>query len=278
MNCLKFPKRKKSDDYEELKDYEDIREYRQEGVIYYDEYDMPKKEKAKYFSIAALALFALGYIFYRSLILSLILAAGGIFAPKYMKKEIIKKRKKQLSYQFKEGLYSLSAALGAGRSIESAFEEAVKDLMILYQDEETFVIKEFDLIVKKIKMNQTVEDAVMDFANRSENEDVENFADVFVTCKRTGGDLISIIKNTSDSISDKIQIEQEIETLISEKKMEQKVLNIMPLGLIAFLSLSSGDFMEPVFTTFIGRVVMTIALALFGLSYMLSQKIMNIEV
>ncbi len=261
-----------------MKEIENKDEERQTGAIRYDQYQLSSSERMKYLLSASFVLFTIGYIFYRSVLLALILAAFCVFYPRFKVKTIIQNRKNLLSLQFKEGLYSLSAALSAGRSIESAFEEAIKDLRILYQNDDAFIVKEFDLIVKKIKLNLTVEEAVLDFAERSDDEDIGNFADVFITCKRTGGDIISIIKSTSESIGDKIQIEQEIKTLIAEKRFEQKILNIVPIGLVAFLTYSAGDFMDPVFKTVLGHIVMTIALGLLALSYFISKKIMNIEV
>jgi len=44
------------------------------------------------------------------------------------------KRKSELNLQFKDLLYSISASLTAGKSVETAFKEALNDLCILYPD------------------------------------------------------------------------------------------------------------------------------------------------
>lgn len=274
MSFLKLIK--KSNEQSEY--YEENEEYISDGIRY-DEYHLTASQRLKYTLMAAFALFVIGFLFYRSLILAVILACLGVFYPRLKSKSLMEERQKQLSYQFKEGLYSLSVALMSGLSIEKAFEEAASDLRKLYgSGEGIYIIDEFELIVHKLKLNMNIERAMEEFAERTGVEDIMNFSAVFNTCKKTSGDIESITQSTSDIIGDKMQIEQEIETLIAEKRMEQKVLNIMPLAMIGFLSISSGDFMKPVFTTVAGHVVMTIALALFGLSYMISKKIMNIEV
>ena len=143
----------------------DINE-RDSELIYYDEYDMPKSERLKYIFTAAAFLFVLGYIFYKSVIIAAIFMLLAAFYPKLKKKDIIERRKKLLTLQFKEGLYSLSAALSAGRSLESSFAEAVKDLKLLYQSEDELIIKEFKFINDQIALNTTVEEAVAAFAER----------------------------------------------------------------------------------------------------------------
>lgn len=253
-------------------------EYRDRGPIDYDIYLMTIKERIFYIIIAALAIYVVGFIFYRSHSISLLLTPLAILYPRIRTKDIIKKRKRELNLQFKEALYALSSSLSAGKSIEMAFRDCLKDLIILYPAPDTYIIREFQYIVIRLDMNETIEDVLMDFANRAHLEDVSNFVDVFATSKRTGGNIIEIIKNTSKVIADKIHIKNDIETMLSEKKLEQKLLNIIPIGLIVILSMNAADYMEPVFNTTFGRAMMTISIILLGIAFIISKKIMDIEV
>mgnify|MGYP006990150422 CR=1 FL=1 len=42
---------------------------------------------------------------------------------------------------------------------------------------------------------------------------------------------------------------------LSDQVQKQKVLTVLPIGLVFFMTKSAGDFMEPIFTTLTGRVV-----------------------
>ena len=116
------------------------------------------------------------------------------------------------------------------------------------------------------------------FSDRSGLEDIANFTDVFVMSMNTGGKQAEIIKSTINTIVEKIEIKREIEVMVAEKKFEAKVMNVMPFLIMAGLSLSAGDYMDPLFTGIIGRVVITVVLLLLGIAYLVSQKIMRIEV
>jgi len=247
-------------------------------LIDYDIYVMSKKERLFYLGLAAGFFFLLAYIFYRNIYFSALLTPLALFYPKLRIKEIIEKRKWELSLQFKEALYALSSSLIAGRSVEAAFKESLKDLALIYPEENTYIIQEFSYIIRRLEMNETVEEALLDFARRAHLEEIDSFVDVFVISKRTGGNIVEIIKNSSVIIGDKLQIKQEIDTLLAERKFEQKVLNIMPIVMILVLSWSTGDYMAPVFETFAGHVAMTAAVLLLGLAYYVSKKIMDIEV
>lgn len=244
----------------------------------YDEYQMTVKEYLLYTLAALGVLGLLTYVFYRTLWIFLLISPLALFFPKYQKKQLILKQKQELLLQFKEALYVISASLTAGKSVEMAFRSALSDLKILYIDPDTPIIKELEIIIRKMELNGTIEDALMNFAKRCHLEDVRSFADVFVTCKRRGGNMVEVIKNTSNTVADKIRTREEIETLITEKKLEQKVLNAMPIVMVFILKSSSPEFMEPVYTTAMGRMGMTVAVIMFVMAYVVSDKIMKIEV
>ena len=247
-------------------------------VIDYNQYNMAAREKYLYLLLAGIVIFIIGYILYRNILLSLMVTPLALFYPSIKTGDIIKRQKEELNIQFKEALYALSSSISAGKSIEMAFSEALKDLSILYSNPDTYIIKELQYIIRKLDMNETVESALEEFARRAHVEDIENFVDVLKTCKRTGGNLVQVMKNTSDIINDKITIKQEITTILSQRKFEQKVLNFVPLGMIFLLSTSAEDFMKPIFTQIQGRIVMTVAAGLLVAAYFISKKIMDIEV
>lgn len=248
------------------------------GKPNYDYYVMSSAEKS-FYTVVGIAIFALiGFTFYRNVIIAAIVGALGIFFPDYMYKLLLQKRKKNLNMQFKDLLYSISSSLSAGKSIERAFIEAPADLKMIYPDENADIIRELGYIINGLSLNETIEDLLYDLAVRSGDEDIESFADVFVSCKRTGGNLIDIVRITSNIISDKIEIKREIATSLSEKKYEQKGMCALMLLLILGLTYMSGDYMDAMFTTGKGRIAMTVALAIFVASYLIGEKITNIEV
>lgn len=283
-------RRKKEEYYEEYEDNEDD-EFAEDGetdefdedeqvsnLKDYDVYIMSIKEKIMYILLAAAAIFVVGMIFYQKVILALILSLGSLLYPKIRTKQIIRKQKRELSTQFKDMLYALSSSMSAGRSLESAFRDVLRDLEVLYPDPDTPIMQETVYIIRCIEMNMTAEDAISQFAERAHIEDIESFADVIRICKRSGGNLIEVIRSTSQMISDKIETKNEIETVITAKKFESRIMTCTPIVMVAVLSAASPDYMYPVFHSAIGAVVMTIAIVMFVISFLIGEKIMDIEV
>lgn len=246
--------------------------------IDYDFYRMAGREKLMCIMAAAIAIFGAAYIFYRSITISLLLTPLALLYPKIRIREIIRGRKNELNLQFREMLYSIASSLSAGKSIELAFGDARKELLIQYSDPDTFILAELQQIIRRIEMNDTVEEALNDLASRSHLEDMINFADVFSICKRSGGNLVQVVKNTAEIISEKIDVRQEINVLLTEKRLEYKVLNIMPVFIVLMLSAGAEEFMAPIFTEPLGRVAVTFSLLLFSAAYLLSKRIMDIGV
>ncbi len=243
----------------------------------FDSYTMSLKEKILYTTIASVVIFGIAYIFYRSVLLSCLLVPLALFYPGIKTKDIIKRRKKELNIQFKDMLYSLSSSLSAGRTVESGFREALKDLSVLYPEPSTFILIEVRRILSMLETNETLEHALSDFASRAKLEDVDNFVDVFNISKRSGGNISEVIKNTSAIISDRIEVGQEVDTMLAERRFEQKVLNVVPIFLILVLSASAPDYLSPVFNTAVGRLTMTASLVLLAAAWFISGKLNDIR-
>ncbi len=251
---------------------------REDGLIDYNVYVMSKNEKVMYIILAYVVIFIVGYIFYENFILAAILGLLGFKFPKMRTKQIIKSRKNALNIQFKDWLYSLSSSMSAGRSIEVSFKESYKDLEIIYPNPETPIMQELQHMIRRLEMNETVENVIQEFAERTHIEDIMNFADVIRISKRSGGNLVEVIRSTSNVIGDKIETKADIETTISGKKFESRILCCMPIVMIALLTATAYDYMEKVFTTFVGHAVMTVSIVMFVAAFFIGEKIMDIEV
>ncbi|MDD4188549.1 MAG: type II secretion system F family protein [Eubacteriales bacterium] len=267
-------KKKKSENTKHIKNV-NARRYKEPD---YNDYKMPFTEKLFYTAIAGAAIIAAAYVFYKDIYISLLLCPISLFYPGIKRKSIIKKRKEELNVQLKDMLYSLASSVSAGKPIERAFRELPDDLELLYPDENSLIRKEAALIAGKLDMNETIESALESMSERSHLDDVKSFSEVFGICKRSGGNITDVIRNTTNIINDRIEIWQEIETILAERRFEQKVLNILPFLMMLILTYASGDYMEPVFTTPAGRVAVTASLLLLAAASWLSGKIANIKI
>ncbi len=246
-------------------------------MIDYQKYKLSKREWTINILGIAVLLIMIALLFYDNLLITVFLLPLGWGILKYRQKYYKQQRLWVLNVQFKEAINCLNTALGAGYSIENAIDIAINDLHLLYE-ENSLIIQEFVYIKYQLSMNQTVEQAFLSFASRTGLEDIQNFADVFASGKRTGGNLIEIINRTSRIISDKHEIQQQIKTLVSAKRLEGKIMSVVPMVFIFYIWISSPGFIESLYHNVFGYIVMSVLLIIYAGSYLLMQKIMNIEI
>lgn len=243
----------------------------------YDKYSYGKLEWLFYAAAGTVTMAIIGWIFYRNVILAALCSLAGLLYPEIKKKQLVEKRRNALRLQFKDLLYYLGVSLSAGKSVEQAFIQAHGTLKNLYPGKKSDIVNETALILKRLQMNENIESILKDFALRSGIEEIHHFADVFSVCKRTGGNLVEIIRTTSRMISERIEIKQEIETGLAAKKQEQRILSASSVIMVLFISAMGGEFMEPMFATAQGRVIMTFSLVLLCCGVIISNRIMNIK-
>jgi tight adherence protein B len=227
--------------------------------------------------LTALALFCLLYLFYQHVTIALVGSLLSIFAIPLYRRYVNSRQQRELASQFQQLLYSLSSALAAGRSVENAFLLAEQDLRMFYQSSKTLMIDAIHTINKRVKNGESIERSFLSFSNQSNLQDIQNFAEIFGVCKRSGGDLVEVIRRTANLIAEKMEVEQEILIMTAHKRFEARMMAVVPILLIALLAYSSPDYMSPLYTG-IGRVLMTFVLLCFGCCYWWMTHIMSMKV
>lgn len=254
--------------------YEPVQALIGEGVDY-NVYIPSKKEKVLWFILGTVVSGVVLYVFYESIIASILFGAvcGYFFIP-IRTNQVIKKRKKRLTTQFRGLLDALSTSIGAGKNMFDSFTSAAEDLSVQFSIEAD-IVKEVNLIRIGLDNNIQIEDLLLNFAERSGIEDVKNFANVFATCYKKGGNIKDVIKNTASIIGDKIEIQMELETMVSGQKNEQNIMLVMPVFFIVVMKSMGGDLID--LKSPVGILSVTIAIVIFVLAYFISKKILNIK-
>ena len=242
----------------------------------YGRYQLQRKEELWCILVAiVLSVFA-AWLLYKSIFGGSVILLIYPFYRKSYQEKCLKRQQSELVSQFKDMILSVSAALLSGYAIENAWREAEKEISELY-GEQSYMAVELKDMNAGIRMNQPIERLFYEFALRSRSEDIMNFSEVFRFAKRSGGNLGKILYRAAMRISEKQEIEQEIQTVIAGKKMEQTVMNVIPAGILGYLNITSGDFMEPLYGNLFGVIVMTGAFLAYLGALFLSKKMMQVR-
>ena len=205
------------------------------------------------------------------------MAPGVVLFMKYYRGSLKEKRNKKLLEEFSETLNSISINMRAGYSIENAFLEAHKDIKLFY-GERSLMAGEILRIRRGLEINMTLEELVENLSKRSGAEEIEMFSDVLKSAKRNGGNISEVLTDTAGRIHESICVDAEIENLMAEKKLEFRIMAVMPFVILIYLNITSVGYFDVLYEGIFGRVFMTAALITFAAALMLGRKIMRISV
>ncbi len=219
----------------------------------------------------------IAFLFYRS---ALGLVVGIFVIPywlKLSKDEITAKRRGKLLIEFKEYMMLIVQGLQTGYSLERAVKQSEKELNRLYP-EDSVLAEHVHILNQRLSMNVQLEKAFMSFANSIDLEEAISLAEIISFAKRSGGDYGKNIRETALKIEENLAVKQEIETITTEKRLELKVMCVMPMGILAYITITSKSFIAPLYGNILGIVIMSICLIAYGFLVMLGKKIIDIKV
>ena len=243
----------------------------------YSKYKRTKVEWLKLIGSWFLISISLGMLFYKSIIGILIIIPFGAIFEKVNRKNLIERRKNELSSQFVEFLQVIMSSLKAGASLERAILSARERLYSLY-DNNSMIIIEIMSMERSLRMNIPVEDILYDFGKRSSIEDINQFAEVCKVSKRAGGNLIKVMEHTIKCIVDKNEMEREIQAFISGKKLESRFMTAILPAILLYMNISMPDMMNSLYQGVSGKIIMTGVLSGYGFCSLWFDKITDIKV
>lgn len=246
--------------------------------VYY-KCNMKKGEHILAYIICSILTGVIAYLFYHVIWVSVIIGlAGGVYLEKMYAGATVKKRQKVLRLQFRDFLESMSVAVRAGNVEAQAIKSALKDLKISYNSRADIVREVENIILQYEKGGIELKLLFEDFALRSGLEDIRSFATIYSVIEGKSDRFGDILIQTQEIIGDKIEIEQEIQTTITSAKSETSMMLIMPIIIVVAMSAMGGGLLDALFTTATGHLAATVALVIFGVSYILASKAGDIEV
>lgn len=246
-------------------------------LIDYEHYQFGRKDFLLYGAEAVGIVLFFAYFFYRSLPAVIPLIPIGIFFLKRKKKELSKKQKELLKLQFKEAVLCISAGMRAGYSAENAVRESHKDMTRMF-GKTSLICRELLYIIGGMNNNIPIEELFQGFGKRSGVDEIREFGDIFAISKKSGGNIGQVIAETVEIISRKLEVDREIETLVSAKKLEQNIMNFVPFFILVYVNTTSKGFFQTLYHNPAGIIIMTIGVIVYMGAILLEDKIMNIQV
>lgn len=214
------------------------------------------------------------WFFYRSFwAIPALLPLGVLYFRRCVEQQY-RKYRQELTLQFKECILSVADSLRTGYALENAFLESREDIRMLY-GEQSFMYQELELIRRGMILNITLEELISDLAGRSGIEEIRQFSTILNIAKRGGGNVTQIIRTTAEVIGNKVETMQEMLTMLQGRRLEQKVMEIMPFGITFYIACTYPGYFGTLYHNGKGILLMTGCLVAYVGAYLLGEKILD---
>ena len=235
------------------------------------------RRELAFFGVYLAGCLAVGELLYERMAVGLFF----LLAFPILRKNREKQRKQDLAceyaIQFKDALISIKASLEAGYSMENAVSAAGEDLACIYP-KGCFMSEELKRIGRSIANSVPVEEAFSNFAERSGLEDAQSFAEIYRTARKSGGDLLRVLQSSVTVITDKTELRREIRTILTAKKMECRIMKVIPPGMIVYFRIFSPGYLDILYDGAGGKILMTVLLFAYLALVWLMGHITGVEI
>ena len=128
-----------------------------------------------------------------------------------------------------------------------------------------------------MSVGEPLEKLLLDFSTRSHLEEMEYFAEVFLIGKHSGGNLIGIMKNTIRMLQERMDAEEELYTILTEKQVEFYLMSIIPLVILLYLRIGANQLIQSLYGNITGICMMILCLLIYGGCYLYGKRILEID-
>ena len=219
----------------------------------------------------------LGKLYFDSYLAGAVLSAAFLLLYPYFRKQEEEKARRELLVQFKDLLYSLAASFSVGRNMRQALTESLEFWGNIYGERDPIVVETRRMIRGMEEANETDVKVLKDFAERSGLRDVQDFANVYESCKTTGGDMGRAISRATGVIADRIEMDRELRSMMAAKLSEGRIVGLAPVALVLAMRLFAPDYMEPIYSTVQGAMVALVSLGLSAFAIVMTERINRVD-
>ena len=223
------------------------------------------------FGLALVAFLAFWPNIFLGIIVGGAIVIGGWTVPRAVLKNLWEKRCDRLVNQMVDGLTIMANGVKAGLSITQSMERVVDNMS-------GPLAQEFSLVLNKIRLGLSVEEALNEFGERIPRQDVQMLVTAVNILKETGGNLAETFETIVLTVRERQKIEKRIEAMTAQGIMQAIIMTLVPFVILVVMLLVSPNFVKPLFTTALGWFALFIMLGLQVIGGVAMKKIVTIKV
>jgi len=200
-----------------------------------------------------------------------IMMVAGWMLPKPIVDFMYRKRVEKFVEQMVDGLGLMSNGMRSGLSTAQA-------MGLVAQEMPNPIQQEFNLILSQNKLGVSLEEAFVNLSRRITADEAEMFVTSVNILKETGGNLAETFDTITQLIRERVKVENKIKAMTAQAFWQGIILMCVPPFMAVVLSQSDPELMRPMFTHWLGWIILTIVVILEVVAFIVIRKVTKIDI
>jgi tight adherence protein B len=162
---------------------------------------------------------------------------------------------------------SLSAGLSLAQSVDTVVREGTDPMA-----------GEFRRALMETRLGVEIEDALSGVAERMDSVDFEWVVMAIRIQREVGGNLSELLNKVAETIREREYLERQVKTLSAEGRLSVWILGGLPPAFLGYLGLANPSYVQPLFTTPLGWVMLTVMTILLTAGVFWMKRVVKVEV
>lgn len=210
-----------------------------------------------------------------NIIFSVLISSLSILLVPFHKKQYIKALRDRIILEFQDFIYLLDSSLKSGKSFDNALIEVKFNLCNMY-GEDAILGKELDKIIYWNKIGINYEKGFVLLEDEYQIGFLKEFGNILEITRNKGGNLKEVLEKTNNILSERLETDREIKTLLAKQRMEVLILRVIPFIMLLAIRFLYPEMIKFLTTNIIGISTFLGVGLLFILSFFISNKLMEV--
>jgi tight adherence protein B len=198
-----------------------------------------------------------------------VLAGAALIAAAWLTNRERARRQALLEKQLVPALRLMAASTESGFSVQQALGRAASELPSPIADE-------LHQTVRLIALGVSLETALAELGARS-GPNFRLFAHIVAVQYRIGGSLPSLLLGLATNVHDRLQFHAELSALTAQTRYSGWILGALPFGFLGLMALVSPDYIQVLFSTDTGRIILLLGVVVLAIGLMSIRAISQVE-
>jgi len=206
-----------------------------------------------------------------SLLAGLLGAVVGALVPAAVLSLAIDRRQSRFLEQLPDTLQLLAGTLKAGYGVLQAIDTVVKEV-------DDPMSSEFQRALTEARLGLPLDESLGAMADRVGSDDFRWVVVAINIQRQVGGNLAELLETVAETLRSREQVRRQVKVLSAEGRLSAVILIALPFVLLGAILLTNAEYLQPLFTSLIGYVLIAGAAILMIVGVLWIRRIVRIEV